>query len=485
MIFSRAKLTLSVIGLILSTCGAVESRAQDKTKLVEALQSSPSPANSIAYLHVPSLSKLASDANMDAQLSDKVEEVWQIAQIDPFTLHPRWEAGNATLKHPANAEAIAQAYGGYVDEIAGKRVVWTPRQSYLIPQDNRVGFLRPADRTLLSSWVTSTTRRDPSRFLLQQAQQPEQYLSFMLAIDLENALSPVALGQRLGNLDTLKGQDLKSVASVMASTKGISIIIGRKSLKQCILAVEFGQSPAQLQPFAREMLNEILNRSGSSAPEVLEWDVKVDGNKLMFQGAITEASLDGLIGILSIQGHADHAAQASSSKPQTDVRGSTPYETKAYFDRVLKLVKRTEEYEAQTTGYRAKWNDINAKRIDELPSLGVDSEMVAYGANVARLLRENSAAIRGVNVATGQQQAAQGLEGGYYASGGYYGGYYGGSYGGVSGYYDPNSTSDYQMVAGAQARMAGFGSFANTMTQIDQLTGDVRRRMTEKFGTQF
>ncbi|MCR9297154.1 MAG: hypothetical protein NXI32_31020, partial [bacterium] len=218
--------------------------------------------------------------------------------------------------------------------------------------------------------------------------------------------------------------------------------------------------------------------------------VKVEGTKLKFQGAISEASLDGLISILSVQGHAEDAAAAASQRATADPSqpaGPTAYDTKKYFDRMQGLIERTEKYNAQSTGYRAKWNDLNARRMDELPTLGVDPEMVGYGANVSSLLRNNAAAIRGVNVSTGQTQAAQGLSRGAYVDvGGSYGGFYGGGYYGRGyGYVDMNSTVDYQRVAGAQARMAGYGSFKNVMTEIDQMTGDIRRKMTEKYQTQF
>ena len=453
-----------------------------------ALQRSPSPANAVAYVHVPSLVKLMADEKMDALITEELEEVWQIAQIDYVALQPVWEAGYATLKRQFDSESLAKAVNGYVDEIAGQKVVWTPRQSYLIPREGRLGFLRPADRTLLSSWVTSKTSREAPEFLLRQADQPEEYLSFLFALNVENAFSPVQLAAKLSTFESLKGLDVNAVTSVLASTKGFSVIIGRKSLQQCIVSIEFGIAPDALKPVARELLNELLNRNHTGAPEVLTWDVKVDGNQLAYQGRISEASLDGLLSILSIQGHAEEAAQAISHR-QTESASTGPsaYDTKKYFDRVLQLIKRVEDYEAKTTGYRAKWNDLNARRLDELPTLGVDPEMVGYCSRVAMALRTNAAAIRGVNISTGQQQAADTLSDvRYYSAGRGYGSYYGGGYyRQTEGYYDPNSAVDYQTVAGAQARMAGFGSFKNTMTQIDQMTGEIRRRMTDKYQTQF
>ena len=475
------------LSFVVCLLGLVDAGLCQDTKLLEALQKSPSPANSIAYLHVPSLRKLVAEADMDSPLSDEIDEVWQIAQLEPASLEPQWELGYATMQRQMNVEVLAKALGGYVDEVSGKQVVWTPKQSYLMPMDGKIAFLRPASRTLLASWIDSDSTRKAPPYLLEQAKQPEEYLSLMLAIDLENALSPVPLAARLKSLESIKGMDADAVAKVLASAKGMSIIIGRKSLEQCIVAIDFGVSPATLEPVARELLNELLNRNGTAAPEVLTWDVKIEGTKLSFQGPISEDSLHGVLGIFSVRGHAAEAAQAVAQQGSETPSGPAAYETKKYFDRVLALIKRVEKYDAQSTGYRAKWNDLNARRLDELSTLGVDPEMINYGAGVASLLRNNAAAIRGVNVSTGQNQAAEGLSrGAYVDAGGSYGGYYGGGYYGQAyGYVDLNTTVDYQRVAGAQARMAGFGSFKNTMTQIDQMTGDIRRKMTEKYETQF
>ncbi|MCR9296813.1 MAG: hypothetical protein NXI32_29240, partial [bacterium] len=253
---------------------AQSDEQQTKSRLIQALEYAPSPANSLAFLHVPSLKRLVDEAEMNASpLSDELEEVWQIAKLEPSTLKPQWEAGYAILKRQLDAEALAKGLNGYVDEVAGKQVVWTPRESYLIPQEGRVGFVRPADRSLLSSWLTADTPRDVPEFLLQQAGQPEQFLSFLLAINLENAISPVPLANKIKDFQSLTGVDINAAASVLASTKGLSIIIGRKSLQQCILEVDFGIAPTTLEPIARDLLDEMLQANGTAAPEVKTWDV--------------------------------------------------------------------------------------------------------------------------------------------------------------------------------------------------------------------
>lgn len=467
------------IALFLHTaCSAQES------KLSALLSRSPSPANAMSYLHVPSLRKLMADANLPAELSDELEEVWLISDLETSSLSPNWEAGYAVLKSEVTAETLADSIRGYVDTVDGKKAVWTPRESYLVPLgDKSLGFLRPAKRSLLASWIASDGSNSAAAFLSSQASQPENFLSLMVALNLKNVFSPADVARRAAGFETLAGKDAKSIGGIMASIQGVSIIVGRNSLSECIFSAEFAQSPEPLLPFAAALLNETLNRNGTSAPEVAQWKAKVDGNKLSLQGAISADSLDALLGIFSIRDHAEGVSESLQAAPASPpvAPGSDPSESQMlaasqeYFGKVETYIERVRKYEAQTTGYRAKWNEQQARRIDELPTLYVDPDLIGYGADVANALRNNSTAIRSGNVAAGQTQAAQ-MESFGYGYDGYYGGYYGNS---------RTSARRGAAVTGAQQRMGGFGSYREVIAAVDQMTGDIRRAMTDKYKVQF
>ena len=193
-----------VVLFVLAWSSMVPAVVAEEPKIATLLQRSPAPANSIMYLHVPSLRKLMSEANMPERLDQKIEEVWAIADLDIFRLTPRWEAGYAKLSENSTAEELAKALNGYVDTISQTSVVWTPRESYLVPMgEGGLGFLRPANRSLLSEWLQKENRRTPTAFLAAQAQQPEQYLSFFYALDLRDCFSPVTLKDRIASFKSL------------------------------------------------------------------------------------------------------------------------------------------------------------------------------------------------------------------------------------------------------------------------------------------
>ena len=249
--------------LAVLVCGLVANRpvaSQDQV-LVNLLKRAPSPANSICYLHIPSLNKLMQEANLPSMLTEKVTELRLTSDLDPATLQPNWEAGIATLNAAVDVNSLAAAMQGNIEPIAGKQAVWTPMQSYLVPAgDNRIAFLRPAKRDKAAAWLGSNGTMTVAAYLAEQAKQPEQYLSLMLAVSLKDYFSSTRLVSHLEELESLKGQDLKAVANVLASVQGVSVIVGRESLSECIVSMEFAQSPASLQPVADKMFAEVLEK---------------------------------------------------------------------------------------------------------------------------------------------------------------------------------------------------------------------------------
>ena len=247
-------------------------------------------------------------ANLKSILTEKVTELRLTAELDPETLKPAWEAGIATLNASVDVNTLAAAMQGNIEPLAGKQAVWTPMQSYLVPLgSNRVAFIRPAQRDKASAWLGSNGSMTVSAYLAEQAKQPEQYLSFMLALALKDYFSATRLVSHLQEFESLQGQDLTAVAGLLASVQGVSIIVGRESLSECIVAVEFAQSPTSLQSVADKMFSELLVRHGTPAPEVATWKVAVKANTLSFQGALSEDSLDEVLKY-SAPSHAEHVA---------------------------------------------------------------------------------------------------------------------------------------------------------------------------------
>jgi hypothetical protein len=305
-----------------------------------------------------------------------------------------------------------------------------------------------------------------SDYLFKQSEQPEKFLSYLLAVDLKDYFSPRIVAERLKEFESTKDQNVEEIAKKIATIQGASIIIGRNSLSECIASFEFAESPAELVSIAVPLLDDILKHNGSAVPDILDWKVSVKDNTLNLKGQISVASLDSLIHVFSLANHAERIARepesTESSRPQPE---ASAYDTRHYFDSVTSIVESIRKQSKQDVATRARWSDQKARRIDELSTLNVDPEMVDYGAKVAGMLRESALRIRGVNIQAHTQKAQLG---GYYTSG-----------------YSANTNAEYRI--GIQAGATGTGSFdyRQTLSQIDQMTGDIRRSMTQKYSSAF
>ena len=467
----RTRLILKVAAACLAITNLCH--AQTKEKIALLLDRSPAPANAIGYINVPALSEMTKVAGFESHVSQAMQEVWFIADLDLARFRPKWEAGYAVLKNPIDAEKLAQSLGGYVDVVEGQKVVHSPQQTYFVPgkeYPTRLGILRPTNRKLLAGWLSPNISIQYSPFLSDNANQPESYLSFMMAVDLKDVFSPIPLAARLASFEALKSHPIESSANTLASIEGFSVIVGRQSLQQCIVNFQFSKPPDSLKLIAADLLAEILEKGGLSAAEVKTWKVTTQENVLSLRGPLTQSTLSGLLSVFSLQGQAERAA----GRPQTDAQDKekqVAYESKNYFDDVTTIIQRTRDHKAQTTGAMASWNDKRARQIDELGTLNVDPALVAYGRDVAELLRGNALTVRQGNIQAGTVKANQTLDNGYYSDG--------------YGYYYSNTTSDYQRVTDAAARGEAYSNYRSILSEIDMITANVRRQMTDKYQIQF
>lgn len=454
---------------IVALAATAPVRAQEPT-MADVLASTPGRANSILYVDVPALRGLAAGTVLQTGLSDKLGEVRIASELSIQSMEPVWEVGYTTVSGLPDAKSLAASVGGYVDTIAGKSVVWSPKQMYLVPMaSDLLGLVRPSDRTIVGQWLRKEQNGNAAQYLATQSKQATKFISLLLAVDLEDAFSQIAIRHRIDTFESLKGADLDSIAATIATVKGIRIIVGRNNLDECIISLDFASSPASLLPVAKQFFVEVLDRNDSSIPEASKWVPTVEGNTLAYRGTISAQTIDEIIGIFTLQSQAS-ALPSSTDKPLPlgNTESVKVAASKAYFDKTSEFIKDVRTRPASSTSSRARWNGVVARRIDELGTLNVDPDLIAYGAAVSQALRGNMLAIQQTNLA----YAASGMPA--------YNNYYG-NYGDVYSYYDLNDLSRSNVTSKAQGNM----TFSATMAAIEQLESDTRRKLTEKYKVQF
>jgi hypothetical protein len=172
-------------------------------------------------------------------------------------------------------------------------------------------------------------------------------------------------------------------------------------------------------------------------------------------------------------------SEVSSAASEASASVAQGAKTKVYFQSVsgmfddLKDDMRNAKNLASTTLFFDKY----ARRIERLPTLDVDTEMLDYGAYVADQMRQSAGGVRTMGIRMGVRSSE--INSGNIDSDYFYGGYGYGRYGGVK------AVEQQRGVVRAQEKGTAAMSIQEIKAGVIAATADIRRKMTEKYRMQF
>jgi hypothetical protein len=189
-----------------------------------------------------------------------------------------------------------------------------------------------------------------------------------------------------------------------------------------------------------------------------------------------------------------HSPDYTPPKPSS---GTQPEEltvalaSQEYFKTVETMLEdlqgKRKSTEFVTWGQVGMWFERYAKKIDNLPILNVDNELLDYGAFVSDSLRQSETAMKGIGAKSGMRKSQLGN---YYTTQSY--GVAGvNRWGNVAGAYRWSTQEDLAAKGQAEAqvrtqeRISGNANAHFIMQGIDQATSAVRRTMTQKYKMEF
>ncbi len=430
------------------------------------------------------------------------------SQMDLELMEPHWHASVMNLSYEPSMIEITQRYGGNVDEIDGQEAAVLPNDTYVVKFGKFIaGSMSPADRQKATRWVEHAFSSSNTKPLGEYLTEAEGYsvqkkTPIILAIDLQHVLSPKLIRSRLGSAESLKGKevDLDQLANVLASIRGATLGVNVTDHFFGGLKVDFTEDVSIMKDFAKPLLLEVLAKHGAMIQEFNDWDVAVGGKEILLRGSFTASGIQRVCSILDTPAdlRASEPSQGPDGKPSKDLVAQT---TLQYYKMLAQFLGdlRNQEQTAQTEtpGLVAMWYKQYANKIDALPVLHVDPELVQFGAQVSGALRQAQGAMQGAGVqeASGiaNMQGAQVYDYQEASGTGVAVGPYGGA-AAVSGYayryaYNPWASlrDDGQQVAQIQmnARIKGYSSANKTMDAIEVSMGNVRKKLTEKYQIEF
>jgi len=487
-----SSIRIASFAFLLSAGVAQVGAAGEWTKL---LDHPPAGANTVVLVNVDALrfgaAKLrqskdkqqhAASANLLAELPEHSKRAAISASIDFDTLEPIWESGSVTFDRATPiAKQIAEREGGYVDQISGKPAIWSPRGRYILPHgSDRIDVHMPANRPAVARWIRSLGQapQPMADYLKRTSDRALDGTALLLAVDMADTVSPTQIAEKLATLKSVGAGNANrdGLAKLLGDLQGFSFSVTVSDQFTGQLQLDFGSAPTLLAQAGQKMLIEACSRRGILLPELREWTAAVENRSFVLSGPLDASSIISILSFFTSSPSTDDSPQTGLSTSKEN--GAPPSQTnpmaqasKNYYSAVDRVLQECRNTRGLSVGERGVFNDRLSRKIDRLPLLNVDKDLLDYGANVAQLLRGAAVAIRSANVAAGGQKATQ-------ASSSRSVGYAFSSY-------SFNDNTAYNESLTNQAHAEGMQQHLTNMQQVDTMTADIRRLMTERYMIEF
>jgi hypothetical protein len=493
-------LAASSLLLVLLAAGS-RARGQAQGPFAGLAQYVPTSANAIVLLNVDTLLQSplglregwkenlakAHDAGLTA-IPPKASRFIMAAQLDFGAMAPAWEMAVAELNQDASMEAIARSQGGRGDTVDNLPAAVLPSDAYVVQFGPRtVGGMSPANRQNVARWIReaqSRSRASLSPYLAKALGYADDVETpIIIAVDLAHVFPVEFVEERIRASQLYAKRtdiDVKQLAQVLSTIEGMTlgIVVDQRTFGQ--LKVEFGVDPSIMKGYARVLLLEALRNNGLMIDDFENWkvDVAAEGNQISIKGYLTKSGLQHVLSLVE----PPTVSAPREKQPATatsDATDKEAYASQQYFRSINQVLENLRNKKnVKTIAQYGTWFENYARRIDRLPMLNVDSDLLNYGGFVSERLRDASMAIKGIGM---NQRAREVNRGPSYATG---------SFRGVGGMFSTWVPPRYESQRErsrirTEEKVAGAESAINIMQDIENASVTIRRSMVEKYQVEF
>lgn len=421
------------------------------------------------------------------------------SQLDLEFMEPIWTAAVMDASEAVSVGKIAERRRGTVDSIDGLAAAALPNDTYVVRFAlTTLGAMQPANRQAVTRWIRETQaegKSELSPYLKAAAGYSDDAgTDIIMAIDLDGALSWERAAKFLNrHKETLKLTDAerKDAATLLSGVQGLRVGIRLSDRPFGKLTIDFRTSPAGLESIAKPLILQAIADAGMKIDDLDDWKLEVGDKTLSLSGNLTTTGLRRALAVIESPTTSDSTAEEVKSQ---STEKTLTAEAKASLDHYRAVVAMFDDLKkdmgsvanmASTQTYFDKY----AKRIERLPILNVDPEVLKYSSFVAKSLRAASGSVRTMGIQSGVRQAEiiSSDAGTGYAAYGRYGVY--GGYGGVVTTYDPaaeaKGIAEDRRVVRAEEKADMATNVHQIRASVIDATADLRRKMTQKYQVEF
>jgi len=416
-------------------------------------------------------------------ISPDTQQLILASQIDYEYMRPVWEAAVGDLGRERSLADISRATKGTLDPIGDTNAIALRDDAFLVAfGPKRLGVMSPANRQSVARWLREAGSRTQSALspYLQGSLTASQTSAIVMAFDLQDAVPPDVIRAKLASSPALAGKNinLDAAAKALASIRGLSLEVAVTNGTFGRLMVHFSGDASILAPVAKPLLLEILAGLGASIDDIAEWQVESEPTRITLRGPLSAAGRKRVFSLIDQPTSALIAADKNVASAETQEQAKTAAASQQYFkaiNSILDDIRQTSK-NAKTFGESALWFDKWSRKIDRLPLLSVDADLLAFGRDTAEGLRQMATSLRGIGINTGARSAQIYNTGGSVSVSSGYGGSY---------YADWRNISAEKLAVKAEEKAKGALSAHDIAGQIANETSRIRQAMSQKYQVEF
>ncbi|GEM_PF-5421864 len=312
------------------------------------------------------------------------------AYFVPAIKDSNWKIAMMDMTQPIDLPVIARAEGGYPDRMWDKDAVVSPQGAFFIKvAPDVLAAMEPANRPYALKWIRESAQGagPTSPFLQGLVIGMGARSQIAMGIDTNGMFSAptVRRNMAIAPFASLgEKADLDMWSNLLASMQDIKINITITDKINAKLSVDFGMDMAVMATKGKPLFMEIMDRAGLSIPDVADWTASVDGKTFIAEGTLTPQSMRMLLQVIGMPSPSmTTTVEAESNDPK--VIGPV---SKRYFRTISDSIDQFRSKSGGNYQGAKTWLIREAQRIERLPILNVDPELVAWGGEIANRLRQ-------------------------------------------------------------------------------------------------
>lgn len=304
---------------------------------------------------------------------------------------------------PQTLEVIKERAGSEPFKL-GECDVWrSPRKAMgVLLGPNLTGYYLPPERQAMSRWLSSLDRSTPNPAVKELTEVvAASQAPLIAAIDFTDAIEPGEVETWINGSVFAQGKApnlIQNLVRHFQDWRRLRIEVQTTEPMKLTVSLDFGRQVSVSPSMVAAVATEYMDSIGASLDELSNPAFSVSGPSVILAADLSPEGLQRLMTVLL------------ASEPQTRPRSEeamaaaqanrTAEASRRYFMAINRLLADLEGRYRRSRNYdqTAVWHDSFAQKIEQLPSTGVDRELLTYGDQMALYLRALGASLRGVSL---------------------------------------------------------------------------------------